>query len=156
MGLIKMYQIEIDEEIYNYLKQNAEPFKDPPDTPNSVLQKLLKLNSHQIDAKSDDITLALPTFPDSVPSALAQILEMIILVKNKGLKRVKATHTVAKLRKISTQAVIDKYTRQLNKKAYEVDELLMTSNLSEFKKLLVERFPHHKSIVETVFEKVKP
>ncbi len=36
-----MNQIEIDDEVLAVIKQNAEPFVDPPDTPNAVLRRLL-------------------------------------------------------------------------------------------------------------------
>jgi negative regulator of replication initiation len=147
---MKMHSIEVDEEVYDYLKSNAEPFKD---TPNTVLRRLL-LKIEIVDPKKNDIRSDLPKFSESVPNALAEILEMIFLVKSKGLSRINATHTVAKLRRISTQAVIDKYTRQLRKKAYEIDELLTSPNMNKFKILLVERFPYHKNIVEKVFEQV--
>ena len=151
MDNMKMYQIEVDEEVYNFLKQNAEPFKD---TPNTVLRKLLTFKIDKVDIKDNDFKKNLPIFPESVPNALAEILEVIILVKNKGLSRIKSTHKVAELRGISTQAVIDKYTRQLDKRAYEIDELLTSSNLNKFKTLLIERFPYHKNVVEKVFEQV--
>ena len=35
---MKMHPIEIDERVWHYLQQNAEPFVD---TPNSVLSRLL-------------------------------------------------------------------------------------------------------------------
>jgi len=35
---MKFYTIEVDEKVWNYLKKNAEPFKD---TPNSVLNRLI-------------------------------------------------------------------------------------------------------------------
>ena len=151
MNSIRMYQIEVDEEVYNFLKQRAEPFKD---TPNSVLRRLLPLNSNKVESKGGDVGKVFPEFPESVPNALAQILEMIILVKKEGLSRVEATRTVADLRDISTQAVIDKYTRQLDKRAYEVDELLMPSNMDRFKTILMERFPNHAKVVESTFEEI--
>jgi len=152
MNPIKMYQIEVDEEVYNFLKQHAEPFKD---TPNSVLRRFLPFKSDTIEIKDNDVRKVFPQFPESVPNALAQILEMIILVKNGGLSRVEATHTVADIRGITTQAVIDKYCRQLGKKAYEVDELLITSTMDEFKKLLIERFPYHSKVIESTFGEIK-
>jgi len=152
MNPIKMYQIEVDEEVYNFLKQHAEPFKD---TPNSVLRRFLPFKSDTIEIKDNDVRKVFPQFPESVPNALAQILEMIILVKNGGLSRVEATHTVADIRGITTQAVIDKYCRQLGKKAYEVDELLITSNMDDFKKLLIERFPYHSKVIESTFGEIK-
>jgi negative regulator of replication initiation len=147
-----MHQINVDEEVYAFLKQHAEPFKD---TPNSVIRRFLPLKSGAVEIKDNNGGKVLPQFPQSVPNALAEILEVIILVKNQGLSRVEATHKVAELRGITTQAVIDKYCRQLGKRAYEVDDLLTTSNMDEFKTLLIERFPYHSKVIESVFEKIK-
>ena len=149
---IRMYEIEVDEEIYDFLKKHAEPFKD---TPNSVLRRYLPLRSDKVEIKDSTTVKISSQFPPSVPNALAEILEMIILVKKEGLSRVEATHTVADLRGIKTQSVIDKYCRQLGKRAYEIDELLMTANMNEFKKLLVERFPYHSKVVESTFEEIE-
>lgn len=152
MNPIRMHQIDVDEEVYNFLKQHAEPFKD---TPNSVLRQFLPLKSGTVEIKDNNGRKVFPQFPESVPNALAQILGMIILVKNQELSRVEATHKVADLRGITTQAVIDKYCRQLGKRAYEVDELLMTSNMDEFKTLLIERFPYHSKVIESTFDEIK-
>jgi len=152
MNPIRMYQIDVDEEVYNFLKQHAEPFKD---TPNSVLRQFLPLTSSEVGIKDNNGRKISPQFPEGVPNALAQILEMIILLKNPGLNRVEATHTVADLRGITYQSVIDKYCRQLGKKAYEVDELLITSNIDEFKTILIERFPHHSKVIERTFDEIK-
>ncbi len=152
MNPIKMRQIEVDEEVYNFLKHHAEPFKD---TPNSVLRRFLPLKSDEAENKdSGDISKVSPQFPGSVPNALAEILEMIILVKKERLSRVEATHTVADLRGITTQAVIDKYTRQLGKKAYQIDELLMSSNMNKFKTLLMNRFSYHSNVIESTFKDI--
>ncbi len=152
MNQAKMYKIEVDEEVYDFMKNHAEPFKD---TPNSVLRGYLPLKNGKAKNQNDDAREIPPKFPDSVPNALAQILEMVILVKNEGLGRVEATHTVADLRGITYQAVIDKYCRQLDKRAFEVDELLMASNINEFKKLLINRFPYHSKVIESVFSEIK-
>lgn len=151
MNPTRMYQIEVDEEVYNFLKQHAEPFED---TPNGVLRRLLPLKSDEVEIKHD-VGEVFRRFPESVPSALAQILEMIILVKKERQSRVEATHTVADHRGISSQAVIDKYTRQLGKRAGEVDELLMTSNMNEFETLLIQRFPYHSKVVESTFDEIE-
>ncbi|MFC1873398.1 hypothetical protein ACFLW3_01115 [Chloroflexota bacterium] len=98
--------------------------------------------------------MILPEFPASVPHALAEILEMIILIRKGGLNRVEATHKVADIRRISTQAVLAKYCRQLGKKAYEVDELLMTPNLQKFELLLTERYPYHKMLIKNIFNDI--
>lgn len=148
----KMYQIEVDDEVYDFLKSHAEPFKD---TPNSVLRRFLPLINNRVEIQDNNARKVLPQFPDSVPNALAQVLEMVILVKNEGLNRVQATHKVAELRGITNQAVIDKYCRQLGKRAYEVDELLMTQNLNEFKTLLTDEFPYHSKLIESTFNEIK-
>jgi len=147
MSVNKMYKIEVDEEVYNFLKKNAEPFVDI--NPNSVLRRFLPL-----DTKGGNTLNILPEFPASVPYALAETLEMIILVKKEGLSRIEATHTVADIRGISTQAVLDKYCRQLNKKAYEVDELLTTEKLDKFKALLIRKYPYHKALIEGIFSDI--
>jgi len=147
MNAVKMYRIEVDEEVYNFLKKNAEPFVDI--NPNSVLRRFLPL-----DTKGGNTLNILPEFPASVPYALAETLEMIILVKKEGLSRIEATHTVADIRGISTQAVLDKYCRQLDKRAYEVDELLMTQNLRKFEALLIEKYPYHKATIEKTFSDI--
>lgn len=146
---MKMYKIEIDEEIYDFLKRKAEPFVDT--NPNSVLRRLLlgKSDTNKIDKPN-----VLPEFPASVPHALAETLEMIILVKKEGLNRVEATHKVADIRGISTQAVLDKYCRQLNKRAREIDELLTVANLDEFRALLIRKYPYHKVIIEGIFGEI--
>lgn len=149
MNAAKMYKIEVDEEVYNFLKTNAEPFVDI--NPNSVLRHFLPLDTKDKDATTPNI---LPEFPTSVPNALAETLEMIVLVKKERLGRVEATHTVADIRGISTQAVLDKYCRQLDKRAYEVDELLMTQNLKKFEALLIEKYPYHKVTIEKTFSDI--
>ena len=51
MNPIRMYQIDVDEEVYNFLKQHAEPFKD---TPNSVLRQFLPLTSSEVGIKDNN------------------------------------------------------------------------------------------------------
>ena len=146
---MKMYKIEVDEEVYNFLKKKADPFVDT--SPNSVLRRLLLNNSK---TNKGDKPNVLPEFPASVPNALAETLEMIFLVTKKGFNRVEATHKVADIRGISTQAVLDKYCRQLKKRAYEVDELLTTANLDKFKALLITKYPYHKATIEKTFSEI--
>ena len=146
---VKMYKIEIDEEVYNLLKEKAEPFIDI--NPNSLLRRLL-LNKPETN--EGDKPNVLPEFPASVPHALAETLEMIFLVTKEGFNRVEATHKVADIRGISTQAVLDKYCRQLNKRAYEIDEFLTAANLDKFKALLIRKYPYHKAIIEGIFSDI--
>ena len=151
MSSTRMYGIEVDEEVYDFLKSHAEPFKD---TPNSVLRRFLPLGSDKVETQNDNVRPVFPEFPASVPNALQQILEMVILVGTEGLNRVEATRTVADIRGISYQAVIDKYCRQLGKKADEIDTLLMDSNIRNLKRLLVARFPRHSAVIESTFRRI--
>ena len=153
MSYIKTYRIEVDEEVYNLLKEKAEPFIDT--SPNSVLRRLL-LSETKSEKNPIDISReTLPEFSPSVPHALAETLEVIYLIKKEGLTRVEATHKVADIRKISTQAVLDKYCRQLDKRASEIDELLMDSNIDSFKNLLLAKYPRHESTVKNVFKSIR-
>jgi len=61
---VKMYKIEVDEEVYNFLKKKADPFVDI--SPNSVLRRLL-LNSSKTN--KGDKPNVLPELPASVPHA---------------------------------------------------------------------------------------
>ncbi len=150
--MTKYYHIEVDEEIYDFLKQNAEPFKDI--SPNSVLRRFLPLKKKQ-DHIQDSAKQVFPEYPDGTPKALEQILDMIVLVKNEGLDRVEATKTIADLIGKKRETVMDKYCRQLGKKAYEIDELLMTQNIDKFEALLVEKFPNHRKVIESTFGRIK-
>ena len=146
MNIDKMHQIEVDGEVYDFLKKNAEPFVD---TPNKVLRRFLPLHNIETESqRKDDI----PEFRPGVPEALAQILQVMYLVKNKDFGRVQATREVAEARGITYQAVIDKYTRQLGKKAYEIDELLTDSNMNELKEILKEEFPRFVHDVDKILD----
>ena len=134
MNISKMYQIEVDGEVYNFLKKSAEPFED---TPNSVLRRYLPLNEKDVQPRINDI----PEFRPGVPSALAQILQVLHLIKNKGYSRLEATRKIADARGITYQAVIDKYARQLDKNAYEIDQLLSDPEMAELKRIIKEEFP---------------
>ena len=146
-----MRKIDIDEDVWGFLKKNAEPFED---TPNSVLKRLLFANlattrgSQTISTSKDE----LHSLPAGVPVALQQILEVTYLVKKQGYNRSEATNLVAEKRGIAPQTVIDKYCRQLNnKKAYEIDRLLEQNN-SEFKSLVKRIFLKHHSVIDDFFE----
>jgi negative regulator of replication initiation len=149
----KMYQIDVDEEVYEFLKQKAIPFKEI--NPNSVLRRLLLSDIHQDEIRENEIVQVFPEYPCGTPRALEQILDMIILVKNEGYNRIEATKTVADLIGVKRETIMDKYCRQLNKKVYEIDELLMSSNIDKFKELLFEKFPYHRQAINKVFNKIK-
>ena len=90
-----------------------------------------------------------------IPAALEQTLRMIYLVKHRGFSRNDATNNIAKELRIRPQSVIDKYCRQLNKKAYEVDRLLSQNNFSELKSILIKKFTNFSNDIDDFFRKLK-
>jgi len=145
------YKIDVDEEVWQFLKKNAEPFED---TPNSVLKRLL-FSATESRAESPAKTHTandFPTFSSSVPAALSQTLEVIYGVKKLGLSRRQATNLVAKKRRITPQAVIDKYCRQLGKRAYDVDRLLESKDSEGLQAVLLEKFRSHRDVVRDFFQ----
>ncbi|RLG22188.1 hypothetical protein DRN85_10995 [Methanosarcinales archaeon] len=145
------YKIDVDEELWQFLKKNAEPFED---TPNSVLKRLLfgGTKSSPEDSLKTHITNDFPVFPPSIPKALAQTLEVIYGVKKLGLTRRKATNLVAKKRGIAPQTVVDKYCRQLDKRAYEIDRLLESNDLEGLQELLFNRYRSKRDVVRDFFQ----
>ena len=146
------YEIKVDEDVWRFLKTNAEPFKD---SPNSVLRRLL-LGKDENDkcAVCENKTPAeadLPVFPYEIPQALAQILEVIYCVKKRGMSRHSATNQVAQKRRVAPQTIIDKYCRQLGKRAREFDHLLEPQNLDNLQFLLKNKFDGHKDFIQKFF-----
>lgn len=140
---MKQYKIEIDEEVFEFLKSKAEPFVDSPNTvlrrellgKSEFLTKSLKSPSTQID------------LPRSTPTALRHTLEVIYLVRARGMSRPDATKEVADKYRVEPQTVLDKYCRQLGKKAYEVDQMLDESDLLGFKRILNQKYIEHSSVI---------
>ena len=147
---MQYFTIKVDKKIWDYLKSKAEPFDD---TPNSVLNRILfgeqqsKLNG----VNNKTIFDTPPGFPDDIPKVLAQILEVIYEVKKSGRSRNEATNLVAQRRNIAPQTVIDKYCRQLGKRAYEIDKLLKDQNLEELKTLLKRKFTNNVELILSFF-----
>jgi hypothetical protein len=139
-----MHLIEIDPDVWDHLKQFAEPFVD---TPNSVLRRLL------LDEDDRDDVAPLSVIDiKGVPKALSQIFEVLYEIEVNGCSRVEATHKVAEKRGTAPQTVIDKYCRQLNKRAHEIDQLFDEKGYAQFKKLLKQKFTSHSSIIDLYFE----
>lgn len=139
-----MHLIEIDAKVWDHLKQFAEPFVD---TPNSVLRRLL------LDEDDRDDVAPLSVIDiKGVPKALSQIFEVLYEIEVNGCSRVEATHKVAKKRGTAPQTVIDKYCRQLNKRAHEIDQLFDEKGYAQFKQLLKQKFTSHRSIIDLYFE----
>ena len=143
-----MYPIEIDERIWHFLQQNAEPFVD---TPNSVLSRLL----FGTEENKED-PQALFTIPsvdiEGLPKSLSQILEVVYEMEVNGYSRIQATNRVAKKRGTAPQTITDKYCRQLGKRAHEIDELLTEPGYNGFKNLLTSKFSSHRGIIDMYFD----
>ena len=145
------HKIDVDDEVWSLLKNHAQPLED---TPNSVLRRLLiSGNSKKTRSIESNKINTSPSFPSGLPKALQQILEVIYLVVQQGYTRIDATNFVAKRREVWPQTVIDKYCRQLNKKAYEID-MLIEQDLTAFKALLQSNFGNHKTYIETFFKEL--
>ncbi|MBT8358698.1 MAG: hypothetical protein HKO79_11015 [Desulfobacterales bacterium] len=143
---MKMHLIEIDDKIWNHLKNFAEPFTD---TPNSVLRRLLfgKSNKESPDAaKNNSIHIK------GVPDDLSQIFEVLYEIEINGLSRVKATNKVAQARGTTTKNVRDKYCSQLNKKASEIDRIFNKPGYEQFKQLLKDKFVVQRDIIDLFFD----
>ena len=145
---MKLYPIEIDERVWHYLQQNAEPFVD---TPNSVLSRLL----FGTEENKED-PQALFTIPsvdiEGLPKSLSQILEVVYEMEVNGYSRIQATNRVAKKRGTAPQTITDKYCRQLGKRAHEIDELLTEPGYNGFKNLLTSKFSSHRGIIDMYFD----
>ena len=143
---MKMHRIEIDDKVWNYLKNFAEPFTD---TPNSVLNRLFFGNPKK---KSPNARKNTSINIKGVPNALSQILEVVYEIEINGLSRVQATNKVAKANRTTPKTVREKYCNQLNKKASEIDRLFNKPGYEEFKQLLKDKFVIQKDIIEIFFE----
>ncbi len=150
---MKYHTIEIDEEVWGLLQKKAKPFVD---SPNTVLRELLGKENYQVINKNLNIPFtSFFQVPYKIPAALEYTLRMIYLVKYGGFLRNDATNNIAKELKIRPQSVIDKYCRQLNKKAYEVDRLLSQNNCSEFRSILIKNFPNFPNDIDDFFRDLK-
>ena len=148
---MSFHKVEVDEEIFEYVKSHAEPLVD---TFNSSLKRLLSLHK-QTEVKTKVIkhfepTIKVLSFPNRTPQALRHTLEVIQLVRNGAYDRPGATQFVAKQHNVFPQTVQDKYCRQLNLSAGEFDCLLEQPNLNDLKKKLKLKFPEYSQIIETV------
>lgn len=150
---MRTYKIDVDEEIWNFLQTKAEPFID---TPNSVLRRLLlgKTGSRTTTVILEKSELTALTFRTGVPKALSQILEVVYEVKAMGRSRNEATNIVAQRRGTAPQTIIDKYCRQLSKRAHEIDELLEEAPPDTFRGILEKKFPNFVDVIENFFNEL--
>lgn len=149
---MKMHQVEVDDEVFLFVKTHAEPLVD---TFNSALRRLLPLSHAKIQTKELEVGRAgsasiLPSLSSGIPQALRQILEVIHLTLGGAYTRTTATKCVARYHKVYHQTVYDKYCRQLNLTVAEFDRLLGQIGLEDLKKILKSKFPNHAQIIDEV------
>lgn len=148
---MRMHQIEVDDEIYSYLKTKAEPFID---TPNDVLRRELiekdqiRSNPQTSSERSEDW----PIFRAGTPKALKQVLDVVFCVKRRRLDRIVAKKLVAERYHIKDQTVNDKFGRQLCGTASKFDKLLEPSNCEVLKSVIVEHFPQESDQIDNFFK----
>jgi len=147
---MRMHTIDIDQEVLDYLKSQAEPFTD---TPNDVLRRLLFGKTSSENLAQSKLRKAeshnLPSVPAGTPKALEHILQVVYMTHFSGVPRSKATKDVAKMHGgIAPQTVLDKYCRQLNLKASEFDRLVAEPGLSGLKEMLYAKFNGHREVID--------
>jgi hypothetical protein len=155
---MRFYQVEVDEDVFQFVKMHAEPLID---TFNSALRQLLLLDGQSRGSKHSSNSLqgspakspgTLPSFSGGTPQALRQILEVASLVRGGAYTRTAATSFVAKQRNVFPQTVLDKYCRQLGLTAGQFDRLLEQDDTADLQALLKSRFPGHGEVIEQVLQ----
>ncbi len=148
---MRMHTIEVDNEVFAYLKSEAEPLVDDA---NKVLRRLL-LKDRPNGRQSPITSISNghdgpPKIPAGTPMALREVLEVVQHVRNSGSTRRDATRYVAGRLNITIQSVLDKYTRQLGLTASQFDRLLDAGNVGELKSLLKRKFRAHGEVIDTI------
>ena len=142
-----MRKIEIDDDVFTYLKKEAEAFVD---TPNTVLRRILlgegKALAPNADLPSGREFSSMPSFPDGTPATIQEILSVVRLVDG-GRARPEATQKVASRYRIAPQTVIDKYTRQLGMTAGEFDFALAEPGRARLFEILSRRIPGYDDLI---------
>ena len=141
---IKMHWIEVDDKVFKFLQKNAEPLID---TPSTVLYKLLFDEQHP-DTSDNNQQLKFT----GLPKGLSQKLEVLFEISKHGLSRQQATRLVAEKHHTVPPTIMDKYCKQLELKAREVDSLLEEPGYEKFMKILMEKFPDYKTVIDLFFE----
>jgi hypothetical protein len=73
-------------------------------------------------------------------------------ISQNGLSRQQATRLVAEKHNTVPPTIMDKYCKQLELKAREVDSLLEEPGYEKFMKILMEKFPDYKTVIDLFFE----
>ena len=141
---MQMHLIEVDNKIFKYLQKHAEPFID---TPNTVLYRLL------LDEKYPNATDTIPPLKlTGLPKALSQPLEVLYEIHRHGHSRQKATKIVAEKHNTVPSTIMDKYYKQLDLKARDIDLLLEEPGYEKYLKILKDRFPDYAAVIDMFFE----
>jgi hypothetical protein len=143
-------KIEIDNEVFDYLKAKAEPFVD---TPNSVLRRELFGRKTAPPGRTRPTRgFGSETTPGQIsfamPEALRQILEVVEIVRRRRRSRTEATLEVALHHNIARETVADKYGRQLGLNTSSFDALLGERSLKGLQDRLQKQFPMWKADIE--------
>jgi hypothetical protein len=148
---MEFHKVEVDDEVFQYVKREAEPLVD---TFNSVLKRLLLIPDQKFDKFKQKVisplraSSLLLNLPSQTPQALQHILEVAYLVRGGAYDRPSATQFVAKRHNVFPQTVLDKYCRQLNLKAKEFDRLLGQPELTDLIIILKSKFPEYKQLID--------
>jgi hypothetical protein len=142
-----MHKIEIDDEVFSYLENKAKPFVDT--TPNAVLRRVLLGNN---SASATGSTQLIPELPRGTPKSLEHVLQVVYLIRAKNYDRSEATNAVARHHGITTQTVIDQYTRQLRLNARDFNGLLTAPDPSTIRAYLNTIFMEYESLIAKYIE----
>lgn len=143
---MRTHQVEVDDEVFAFVKSHAEPLVDTFNT--SLRRLLLKKSEQPTRTNAPQAAAGGPAFPGGTPQALRQIIEVAFLVIGGAYTRQSATQAVAKRYQVATQTVLDKYCRQLGLTANQFDRLLEQSGRKELKQLLRTKFPGHGEVID--------
>jgi hypothetical protein len=151
---MRFHKVEVDEDVFKFVKMHAEPLVDPF---NSALRRLLLLDGQSRGANHSSSApqgspaknpSVLPFFSGGTPQALRQILEVASLVRGGVYTRTAATSFVAKQHNVFPQTVLDKYCRQLRLTAGQFDRLLEQDGTADLQTILKSKFPEHGDVIE--------
>ena len=149
---MEWYTIDIDEIIWNYLQKHAVPLTD---TANTVLHRLLFKTRNEASVNpslfNKTVPRTKPSISNGLPRALTQILEVVYEVTKMSRSRTDATNIVADRHGTTPQTIQDKYSRQLNMKANEFDELLKEPDLHTLIEILKRKFPRYVDHIDSFF-----
>jgi hypothetical protein len=143
---MEMYKIEVDEEVYQFLQNKAEAFVD---TPNSILRKLLLGSTSSVAPGKSG--LEFPHIPKRIPDGLGHILEVAYLVGKYSMDRKRATREVANRHNVMYPTVADKYARQLDMSAYDIDTMLDEPGFPQLRRTLGKKYHMHTGYIDEFF-----